>query len=102
MAFTVRFTQEAREDLARLYDWLLQSAEGDFTAAESALQTTLETIELLKIAPLSCRKANASNPFLRELTVGGRDGGYVLLYEIEGGQQVTALAVRQQHESDGL
>ncbi|RBC97260.1 type II toxin-antitoxin system RelE/ParE family toxin, partial [Xanthomonas oryzae pv. oryzae] len=38
MGLSVRFTQQAREDLVRLYDWLLQRAEGDFTVAERALQ----------------------------------------------------------------
>ncbi|RBF82612.1 type II toxin-antitoxin system RelE/ParE family toxin, partial [Xanthomonas oryzae pv. oryzae] len=36
MAFFVRFTQQAREDLVRLYDWLLQRVDGDFTVAERA------------------------------------------------------------------
>lgn len=57
MGFSVRFTQQARDDLARLYDWLLQRAEGDFTVAERALQAIRDGVTVLELAPLSCRKA---------------------------------------------
>ncbi|UYB51314.1 type II toxin-antitoxin system RelE/ParE family toxin [Xanthomonas sp. AM6] len=100
MRFTVRFTEEAREDLSRLYDWLLQRAEGDFTVAERALQAIRDGITVLELAPLSCRKARLGDPFLRELVIGFGASGYVLLFEVEDSQCVTVLAVRHQREDD--
>ncbi|MCC8446933.1 type II toxin-antitoxin system RelE/ParE family toxin [Xanthomonas translucens] len=100
MGFTVRFTEEAREDLSRLYDWLLQRAESDFTVAEHALQAVRDGITVLELAPLSCRKAGPDDPFLRELVIGFSASGYVLLFEVEDRQCVTVLAVRHQREDD--
>lgn len=100
MGFSVRFTQEAHDDLARLYDWLLQRAEGDFTAAERALQTIRDGVTVLELSPLSCRKAVLADPFLRELVIGFGASGYVLLFEVESDQVVTVLAVRHQREDD--
>lgn len=48
MRFTIRFTEEARDDLARLYDWLLQRVDGDFAIAERALQAIRESMLHLK------------------------------------------------------
>lgn len=56
MRFNVRFTEEARDDLARLYDGLLQRAGADFAVAERALQFIGDGIAVLEVAPLSCRK----------------------------------------------
>jgi len=100
MAFTVRFTEEAHQDLERLYDWLLQRAEGDFVVAERALEAIADGIVVLELAPLSCRKATAADPFLRELVIGFGASGYVLLFEVEDSQTVTVLAVRHQREDD--
>jgi plasmid stabilization system protein ParE len=100
VGFTIRFTEEARENLTRLYDWLLQRAEGDFTVAERALQAIRDGITVLELAPLSCRKAGPGNPFLRELVIGFGASGYVLLFEVEDSQCVTVLAVRHQREDD--
>jgi len=100
MHFRVRFTDEAREDLERLYEWLLERAEGDFAVAERALQAIRDGITVLELAPLSCRKASPDNPFLRELVIGFGASGYVALFEIEDNQTVTVLAVRHQREDD--
>ena len=100
MHFRVRFTDEAREDLERLYEWLLERAEGDFAVAERALQAIRDGITVLELAPLSCRKARPDNPFLRELVIGFGASGYVALFEIEDNQTVTVLAVRHQREDD--
>ena len=100
MGFSARFTQQARDDLARLYDWLLQRAEGDFTVAERALQGIRDGVTVLELAPLSCRKAGLADPFLRELVIGFGASGYVLLFEVESNQVVTVLAVRHQREDD--
>jgi plasmid stabilization system protein ParE len=100
MSFRVRFTEEARDDLERLYDWLLLRAEGDFTGAERALQAVREGVTVLELAPLSCRKAAAGDPFLRELVIGFGASGYVALFEVEDDQTLTVLAVRHQREDD--
>jgi len=100
MSFRVRFTEEAQEDLDRLYDWLLQRSEGDFVLAERALQSIREAVSVLEVAPLSCRKATATDPFLRELVIGFGASGYVLLFEVEDAATVTVLAARHQREDD--
>lgn len=100
MAFDVRFTEEAQHDLERLYYWLLQRADGDFTTAERALQVIRDGMSVLAVAPLACRKATAQNPFLRELVIGFGASGYVLLFEVEDSRTVTVLAVRHQGEDD--
>jgi plasmid stabilization system protein ParE len=98
--FSIRFTEEARDDLARLYDRLLQHVEGNPTAAERVLQAVREGIAVLEIAPLSCRKADSNSVFLRELVIGHAGSGYVLLFELQDKQIVIVLAVRQQREYD--
>ena len=100
MTFTVRFTEEARDDLNRLYDFLLQQADGDFTTAERALQAIRDGITVLQLAPFSCRKARPDNPFLRDLVIGFGASGYVALFDIEDKTTVTVLAVRHQREDD--
>ena len=100
MSFRVRFTEEAREDLGRLYDWLLERSEGDFALAERALQSIRDAVTVLEVAPLSCRKATPGNPFVRELVIGFGASGYVLLFEVEDAGTVTVLAARHQREGD--
>jgi plasmid stabilization system protein ParE len=95
--YRVRFTPEAEDDLLRLYDFLLQT---DVGAAERALEAIKEALELLRFSPFSCRKALASNPFLRELIVPFGSAGYVALFEIGPGATVNVLAVRHQREED--
>lgn len=100
MSFGVRFTEEAQEDIERLYDFLLQQVDGDFTVAERALQTIRDGVTVLELAPLSCRRAPGGDPFLRELVIGFGASGYVALFEIESESTVTVLAVRHQREDD--
>lgn len=69
MHFNVRFTEEARNDLARLYGDLLQRAGTDFAVAERALQLLGAGITVLEVAPLSCRKVRQDEPFQRELVI---------------------------------
>lgn len=100
MNFRVRFTEEARDDIECLYDFLLQQAAGDFAVAERALQAIRDGVTVLELAPLSCRKALPGNPFLRELVIGFGASGYVALFEVEDAQTVTVLAIRHQREDD--
>jgi plasmid stabilization system protein ParE len=97
--FRVRFTQEAEEDLLRLFDFLI---EQDVVAAERADAAIAKAVELLEVFPFSCRKAvgGSGSPFLRELIIPFGGSGYVVLFEIEGPRIVTILAVRHQREED--
>ena len=66
MSFRVRFTLEAKADLESLYAFL---AEQDLEAAERALNVIDRAWTLLEEFPFSCRKAEDSNPFLREIVI---------------------------------
>jgi plasmid stabilization system protein ParE len=100
MSFRVRFTEEAMGDLERLYDFALQRANGDWTAAERALDAIRHGIALLAHSPFSCRKARGGDSFLRELIIAFGAAGYVALFEIEDARTVTVLALRHQREDD--
>ena len=100
--FEVRYTDAAREDLLRLFDFLLVRAETveDFDAVQRIIDSLVEEVEShLSRTPFIFRKAGSS-PFLRELLIPFGVAGYVALYEIEGGSIVNILAVRHQREDD--
>lgn len=97
MSYPVRYTNAAREDLVRLYRYLL---ERDVDAAARALEAIERGVAMLRLFPFTCRKIDESNPFLRELIVSFGTSGYVLLFEIESAEHVTILAVRHQREDD--
>lgn len=99
MKFRVRFTQEAKNDLVRLYAFLL---EKDINAAEKALEAIERGMDVMRYFPFSCRKATPKTPLLRELLISFGNSGYVLLFEIEDNRTVTVLAIRHQHEDDYL
>ena len=97
--FEVRFTEEANEDLIRLFDFLLQF---DHDAAMRARQTIEDSLTLLEQFPFTCRKAanGAYGPRLRELIITFGSSGYVALFEIDDATTVTVLALRHQREED--
>jgi len=97
LSYPVRYTRAAREDLVRLYRYLL---EHDVEAAARALEAIERGVAMLRLFPFTCRKIDEGNPFLRELIVSFGTSGYVLLFEIESAEQVTILAVRHQREDD--
>lgn len=97
MNWRVRYAKAARDDLARLYGFLL---EQDVDSAARALEAIDKGVELLRSFPFTCRKVDPDNPFLRELLVSFGASGYVALYEIEDERFVTILAVRHQREDD--
>lgn len=100
--FEVRYTESARTDLLRLFDFLLDQAltAEDFDAAQFAIDAIVSQIESqLSQFPFIFRKAGDS-PLLRELIIPFRSTGYVALYEIENQSTVTILAVRHQREDD--
>ena len=82
-----------------MFDFILDQ---DVAAAERAEAAIAKAIELLEVFPFSCRKAvgGPGSPFLRELIIPFGNAGYVALFEIEGPQTVTILAMRHQREDD--
>ena len=101
-AFEVRYSDSAREDLLRLFDFLLDRAKTaeDFDSAQVAINVIRDTVERsLSRAPFVYRKAGES-PFLRELLIPFDGAGFVALYEIKDAVHVTVLAVRHQLEDD--
>lgn len=101
MSFAVRYSASARDDLARLYEYLLDRATtvDDLDLADRALGAITDAVESLKRSPFIYRKAD-DDPFLRELLVPFGSSGYVALFEIEDAATVTILAVRHQLEDD--
>jgi len=100
VTFRVRFTREAEADLVRLYEFILERDASDWLLAERALEAIRHAIGGLERSPFSYRKAGSSSPFLRELVIPFGSAGYVALFEIEGADVVTILAVRHQREDD--
>lgn len=100
MNFRVRFTEEALDDLQRLYDFQLQQSDGDWRQADAALEAIRRGLAMLESSPFACRRAPAADLLLRELLIGFGAAGYVLLFEIEAGDIVTVLAARHQREAD--
>ena len=101
MSFRVRYSAAARDDLRRLYEYLLDQATNaqDLALAERALEAIVTAVEGLTRSPFVYRKAGTS-PFLRELLIPFGSSGYVALFEIEDASTVTILAVRHQLEDD--
>jgi plasmid stabilization system protein ParE len=104
MAYLVRFTRGAEEDLLELYGFELYGfvAANDPDAAGRALEAIRKAVEMLALFPFSCRKADpgGANPLLREMIIPFGTAGYVALFEIEDPRVVTILAVRHQREDD--
>jgi len=97
MSYHVRYTKAAKEDLHRLYDFLL---DHDPHAARRAREVIGKSMEFLRDFPFACRKVAPDNPFLRETLIPFGSRGYVALFEIEDEGMVTILAVRHQREED--
>ncbi len=97
MTYRVRYTRDAKEDIERLYAFLI---EEDLQAARRARDAIARGMDFLKDFPFSCRKASPDNPFLREMLIPFGQSGYVMLFEIEDNKTVTILAIRHQREED--
>jgi len=97
LRYKIRFTKTAREDLKRLYSFLVKQ---DIHVANHALDAINKAMVLLETFPFTCRKAKADSPFLRELIITFGANGYVALFDIEENNIVTILAVRHQREDD--
>jgi plasmid stabilization system protein ParE len=101
VSVVVRYSARARDDLGRLYQFLLDRANTieDLELAERALGVIVDAVDGLGRSPFTYRKAGSS-PFLRELLIPFGNSGYVALFEIEDASMVTLLAVRHQLEDD--
>lgn len=100
MKSRVRFAEDAEADPLRLYEFILQRDENDWSIAERAIQAIRDAVRSLEVSPFSYRKAAPGNPFLRELVIPFGATGYVALFEIDDSKTVTILAVRHQREDD--
>ncbi|GHT82338.1 plasmid stabilization protein [Betaproteobacteria bacterium] len=103
MSFAVEFASSAREDLLRLYEYLLDRAQTleDLELAERALEAIETAIDVhLSRTPFIYRKAASGNGLRRELVVPFGATGYVVLYEVVDPSKVMVLAVRHQREED--
>lgn len=102
MKFIVQVTEEAEDDLGRLFEALLERAtlDEDFERAMVTIQGLRGALEGLSDSALRCRKAgDGRDPTLRELVVPFGRAGYLALFEIAGNAVVVA-AIRHQLESD--
>lgn len=101
MTFAVRYSATARDDLKRLYEYLLDRSTTieDLELAERAFDAIVTAVDSLGRSPFIYPKAGHS-PFLRELLIPFGKSGYVALFEIENAATVTILAVRRQLEDD--
>lgn len=97
MSYKVRYTRGAKNDIERLYQFLL---DHDIEVARRALEEIQKSIDFLSEFPFACRKAVSDNPFLREMLISFGASGYVALFEIENNEVVTILAIRHQREHD--
>jgi len=97
MSYLVRYTKGARDDIRRLYSFLIDK---DIEAARRALDAIRMGVDFLQDFSFSCRKADPKNPFLRELVIPFGSAGYVALFEIDDRSNVTILAVRHHREDD--
>ncbi len=111
MTFRIRYTRGARDDLKQLHE---RQVARDSAAAARALDATRDALALLAACPFACRRADDADPFLRELVISFADGGYVVLFDIEGvrpaagvaadsaSRYVAILAVRPLYDDDYL
>ena len=97
MSYKLRVSTAPQEDLEQLFEFL---AANDLSSAARAQDVIEKAYEFAEIMPFACRKADESNPFLRELVISFGAAGYVALFEVEDDKAVTILAIRHQREED--
>jgi len=97
LSYQVRYTREAKEDIERLFAFLL---ERDIQSTRHAKIAIAKAMRFLEDFPFSCRKSSPDNPFLREMLIPFGNSGHVALFEIEDKKTVTILAIRHQREED--
>jgi plasmid stabilization system protein ParE len=103
MTYRVLFSEAAAQDLEQLFDFALQreldSATGDLTIPDRAVQAIKNGIAFLTSSPFACRKVGDSS-FIRELIIPFGHSGYVALFDIVNSNTVIIGAIRHQREDD--
>ncbi len=102
MKFRVAILEEAREDLARLYESVFMrepERDGDPGLAEPAIGTIHGALSMLEHHPYTCRKSGES-PYWRELLISLGRTGFVAQFEIAAEDLVLVGAIRLQREDD--
>jgi plasmid stabilization system protein ParE len=104
VSFRVRWSVQARADLIRLHDFLLDRAETieDLDLAARLIDELEAAIgNHLSASPWAYRKAgDGRRSTRRELIIPSGAIGYLALFEIVDPANVLVLAVRHQRESD--
>lgn len=103
--YQVIFSDEAEEDLLRLFDFALlrelESSTPDWSIPERAIEAIRTGCMFLAHSPFSCRKAPpGDNSFVRELLMSFGAAGDVALFEIVDARTVIVGAIRHQREED--
>jgi plasmid stabilization system protein ParE len=97
-AWSVEFSPQAKRDLQRLYEFLV---DHDRHAARGALAEIAKAVEMLETFPRSCRRAaGTGRRALRELIVPFGTAGDVLLFRLRPPARVQVIGVRHQREDD--
>lgn len=101
MTYAVLLTREAREDLERLEDHLVDMALElrDFDLPGRAVQAIRNAMRLLETNPYTCRRVG-NNALERELVIPFGASGYVALFQIVSAAEVVVCALRHQREDD--
>lgn len=102
MSYTVEFTQDAEDDLVRLYDFLLDRAETlqQLDVADEAVRVIRQAaLSHLSTTPYSYRKVGARST-LRELIIPFGTAGYILRFDIRSPELVLVIGARHQREED--
>lgn len=101
MTYAVLLTREAREDLERLEQFLVEMAQDlqDFSLPGRAVQAIRNEMRVLETNPYTCRKVG-TNPLERELVIPFRASGYVALFQIVSETEVVVCTLRHQREDD--
>lgn len=103
MTFTVLVEPEAKTDLLRLYEYLVDRAEyvEDLGVAERAIQAIEAALDVLGRTPFLFRKEEGARSQLRrEMVFPFGTSGCVVKYEIASPHLVVVLVVRHPHEGD--
>jgi plasmid stabilization system protein ParE len=101
VTYRVVLTREARDDLMRLEDFLIDMAleHGDVDLPGRAVLAIRHEMRVLETNPYTCRKVS-SNPRERELIIPFGSLGYVALFEIVSDAEIVVSALRHQREDD--
>jgi len=101
LSYTVRLTADAREDLLRLENFLVDTAlrHGDFDLPMRAMTVIEREFRILERNPFTCRIASRDR-MEQELVIPFGTSGYVALFHILDNTEVVVSAIRHQREDD--